>query len=159
MDKLLHPVILGTNFMREQGIVIDYRKQTDFWDDMELPMEDKPAPRRRVALAVQDTDERVLRILDVKGKEIDLRRLIPKEHLSEDQKQRLWEVLESYRVVFVGGPGKMRLKPYELPIQPGSVPYQIPLIYQDAMRQEVERLVQLGVLEPDKDSPWAAPRS
>ncbi|OWZ03777.1 Pol Polyprotein [Phytophthora megakarya] len=56
----------------------------------------------------------------------------------------------------------MNLKPYELPVKQGSTPkakrpYPIPLIHREATLREVERLVKLGILEPDKYSPWAAP--
>lgn len=36
-------------------------------------------------------------------------------------------------------------------------PYPIPLIHREAVFREVERLVRLGVIEVDKDSPWGAP--
>ncbi|OWZ13330.1 Pol Polyprotein [Phytophthora megakarya] len=102
-----------------------------------------------------------MRILDVTGKEIDLQNPIPKDHLTPEQQKRLRELLLSFCAVFLGGIGKMKLKPYELPEKKGGTPkakrpYPIPLIHREATLREVERLVKLGVLEPDKDSPWAA---
>lgn len=162
VDKLLHPVIIGTDFMNEQGLILDFETKEVRWKGLQMPMTDKQDPPRRVAFAVQDAEDRTMRILDVTGKEIDLAALVPKENLTKEEQDRMLEILKSFRVAFLGGIGKLKLKPYVLPVKKGSTPkalrpYSIPLVLRAATLKEVERLVKLGVLEPDKDSPWAAP--
>lgn len=54
------------------------------------------------------------------------------------------------------------MSPYRLPIKLGMTPpthkpFPIPRVYHEATFKEIEHLVNLGVLEPDKDSPCAAP--
>ncbi|GMG16967.1 unnamed protein product [Phytophthora fragariaefolia] len=85
VDKLLYPVILGTDFMAEQGIVLDFETHEVRWKGVTLSMEDKVEPRRRVAVVVQDPDDRTMPILDARGKEIDLAALVPKEHLTQEE--------------------------------------------------------------------------
>lgn len=161
-EKMIHPLILGTDFIMRQKMGIDFGTETITWDGIQIPIEDKPAPEKRVVFAVEDGESRTMRKLDVTGKELQLKALVPKEHLSGDEKQRLRTLLESFRFVFLGKIGTLKLPPYKIPVKPGcrpsaQKPYPIPLIFQGPTMREVERLVKLGVLEPDKDSPWAAP--
>ncbi|KAG3114223.1 hypothetical protein PI125_g6627 [Phytophthora idaei] len=156
-DKLVHPVILGTEFM-QQEIVLDYKRKVVQWDGLEIPMKTNPEPLKRVTFAVQDPDGRTMRILDIEGKEIKLEALVPKEHLTPEEKERLLEVLRSFRVINLGGIGKLKLKPYVLPVKKGSVPqaqrpYPIPLILQEPTLREVERLVKLGCWNQTRSRP------
>ncbi|KAF4029444.1 putative integrase p58 (IN) [Phytophthora infestans] len=116
----------------------------------------------RVAFAVADEDDRTLKILDVTAKSINLEALVLKEHFDEEQRGRLLEMLQSIKIISLQAVGKLNRKPYVLPVKPGSRPrayrpYPVPLIHRRAVMEEVERLVKLGVLEPDNDSPWATP--
>ncbi|OWZ23041.1 Pol Polyprotein [Phytophthora megakarya] len=102
-------------------------------------------------------------ILDVTGEPTNLHVLLPKKHLDDAQRKRLLKRLQSFRLVTLQGDiVKLRRKPYVLPVLPDAQPraykaYPIPVIHRQAALDEVKRLVSLGVLEPDKDSPWVAP--
>lgn len=151
-DKLVYPIILGNDFLQQQEMVIDYKRGEIRWDDLIAKLNTNPEPPLRVTFAVQDNAERTLKVLDVTGKEIDFEKLVPKDHLNLEQQDRLLGILKSYRVVNVQAIGKLNRTPYVLPVKPGCKPYPIPKIHRDAVYREVERLIQLGVLEPDKDS-------
>ncbi|KAE9275407.1 hypothetical protein PF008_g29360 [Phytophthora fragariae] len=159
---LVYPIILGNDFLQMQGMELDYKRKGIRWDGLTAKMCVTPEPPLRVAFAVQDNNERVMKVLDVTGKEIDLEKLVPKDHLEPEQRQRLLGILKSFKISEVHGIGRLKRAPYVLPVKPGSRPYvqrpyPIPLIHREAVFREVERLVQLGVIEVDKDSPWAAP--
>lgn len=89
-----------------------------------MPKESKPESVKCVAFVLQDDNERALRILDVTGKEIDLTALVPNDYLSAEQNKHLLSlfVLESFRLVFHGGIGTLKLKPYKLPVKAGGKP-------------------------------------
>ncbi|KAG3079224.1 hypothetical protein PI124_g23561 [Phytophthora idaei] len=158
VDKLLYPLILGNDVLQQQGMEIDYREKMR-WNGLTLAMDTRSELKVRVAFAVSNEDDRTLEILDVTGKKVYLDALIPKEHLSAEQRARLPEMLRGFKILSLQTIGKLRRKP---PVKPGSrpcayKPYPVPLIHRRAIMQEVERLERLDVLEPDKDSPWAAP--
>ncbi|KAE8993685.1 hypothetical protein PR003_g21744 [Phytophthora rubi] len=129
VDKLLHPVIIGTDFMNEQALILDFETKEVRWKGLQIPMTDKQDPPRRVAFAVQNADDRTMRILGVTGKEIDLAALVPKENLTKEEQDRMLEILKSFRVAFLGGIGKLKLKPYVLPVKKGSTPKSVATIF------------------------------
>ncbi|POM78601.1 Retrotransposable element [Phytophthora palmivora] len=133
VDKLVYPIVLGTDFLQQQGSAVGHAD-----------------------------DARTVRILDITGRSISVATLVPKEHLSSEQKTRLLDLLQSVQIVFQKRIGTLELEPYRRPVKEGSKPsaqppYSIPLIHRKAVLEEVKRLVNLGVLEPDKNPPWAAP--
>lgn len=86
---------------------------------------------------------------------------IPNEHISEEEKQELKEVMNEFATAMEGKVGKLKMPPYVLPVRKDTPPhaqhYFPPRCYHEANRKEIDRLVELGVIEPDIDSPWAAP--
>ncbi|KAG2991268.1 hypothetical protein PC123_g23269 [Phytophthora cactorum] len=66
--QAVHPLILGTKFVQQQEIVLDYKRKVVQWDGVEIPMKTNPEPPKRVAFAVQDPGGRTMRILDIEGK-------------------------------------------------------------------------------------------
>jgi hypothetical protein len=160
-EPLLYPIILGTDFMEEQGIILDFKEHSIHWDGASVPM-GTPQPPATVLFAVTNEDGGAGQFLNVEGKQVDIDALVPKDTLSLEQQQRLRAALHRVKVVFVGPVGKLKLPPYVLPVKPGAIPsaqapYSIPHKLHAPTLKELERLVRLGVLEPDKDSPWAAP--
>lgn len=101
-------------------------------------------------------------IVNVEGKVVNIDALVPKDSLSLEQQLRLKAALHRVKMVFIEPVGKLKLPPYILPVKPNAIPsaqapYSIPHKLHGPTLKELERLVRLGVLEPDKDSPWAAP--
>ena len=72
------------------------------------------------------------------------------------------KLLLEYEDLFDGGIGDWKMDPISLELKPGSTPYHgkpypVAVKNKEKFKKEVERLVELGVLEKDSDSPWAAP--
>lgn len=69
-------------------------------------------PILRVVFTVQDNNERLMKVLDVTGKEIDLEKLVSKDHIEPE--------LKSFKIAEVRGIGRLKRAPYVLPVKPGS---------------------------------------
>ncbi len=54
-----------------------------------------------------------------------------------------------------GGTIHIDLLPNTKPFK--SKPYKIPIVYQDLVKEEIERLVEIGLLRKTKLSDWGAP--
>ena len=70
--------------------------------------------------------------------------------------------LKEFEDLFQGKLGTMPGEPYRVPIKKTAKPYHakpfpVPVIYQDTLKKELNRLEDLGVITKDKDSQWAAP--
>ena len=74
----------------------------------------------------------------------------------------LQTLLIKYEDLFDGNIGTLDTDPVSLELKPGATPYHgkpypVPVKDKGKFKKEVERLVELGVLKKDSDSPWAAP--
>jgi len=74
----------------------------------------------------------------------------------------LFNLLSKFEVLFHGTLGKWNLGQYDIELKPDAKPYHarsfpVPKIYEQTLKQEVERLVRLGVLKKVNRSEWAAP--
>jgi len=83
-------------------------------------------------------------------------------HLSRDQRRDLSKVLSKYQRLFSGKLGKYPHKKVHIDLQPGakpvaSRPYPVPMHNQQVFKDELKRLVEIGVLEPCGPSEWLTP--
>ena len=107
--------------------------------------------------------ERAERILDITSARANIPEIVAKlKHLSGEQKESLQKLLTKYEDLFDGNIGTMDTDPVSLELKPGATPYHgkpypVPVKDKGKFKKEVERLVELGVLKKDSDSPWAAP--
>ena len=72
------------------------------------------------------------------------------------------QLLKKYEPLFDGTLGKWKGSPVELELTEGATPYHarsfpIPRIHLATLKQEVERLCEIGVLKKVNRSQWAAP--
>jgi Retroviral aspartyl protease len=92
----------------------------------------------------------------------DLPKFLP-THLSPTEKREFHEVLKKRESVYNGALGTLPGKPVELRLKDDTVtPYHgrafpVPKIHENLIRDEVDRLVKLGVLRKTNESEWAAP--
>ena len=86
--------------------------------------------------------------------------------LAAGPKEQLKQTLMKFPELFAGGLGRLKnVKPARITLKKGSKPhrgryYNMPKSYLEYAKQEVERMVEIGILKKltwDKDSPWAAP--
>jgi len=108
---------------------------------------------------------RATEILDAKYEKANLKDIaLSNKTLNKDQKLKLFRLLKRHKTLFDGTLGNFNDGEIDMTLKPGVTPfrgrpYPIPHAQKDLMRREVDRLVQLGVLEgPLKDIPeWGAP--
>jgi hypothetical protein len=107
---------------------------------------------------------RAQRILDAKYTKGYIETTVENDckHLSYIQRQKLKILLYEHEVLFDGTLGRWNTKPVNLEIPPGEKPYHgkafpIPQVHEATLKKEVQRLVQLGVLERCAGSELASP--
>ena len=111
----------------------------------------------------KDATSRLKQILDAKYKKADLDAVCEEcTNLSGRQRDMLKRVLEKHETLFDGTLGHWRGETYDIELKPDVTPYHaraypIPKAYEQKLRLEVERLVELGVLKWKNNSEWAAP--
>ena len=84
------------------------------------------------------------------------------EHLSIEQRNDLFMLLNKYKSLFDRTLGEWDTHPVSLEIKPWERPfygkaYSIPHVHEQTLKKEVQRLIEIGVLEKYSDSEWASP--
>ena len=103
-------------------------------------------------------EKRQSRILDADYKKIDIEDYVDdQDHLSVDERQQLYAVLQNNQQLFKGGLGTLRIPPVRLELKEGTQPYSgraypIPQAYKRTTKTEINRLEQIRVLEKNSDS-------
>ncbi|KAH9181379.1 hypothetical protein AeNC1_016645, partial [Aphanomyces euteiches] len=93
---------------------------------------------------------------------VALEKIVCRDLLTNTQVQSALDLLERYKTLFSGAIGTIKLPPYVIPLKPDAVPhvchpYPIPESHMASVKAEIQRLIGLGVLVPDNQSPWASP--
>ena len=83
-------------------------------------------------------------------------------HVSQVQRSELKSMLDNHSALFSEGLGQIKGTTARLHLKEGSQPRlfrarQVPYALQNKVAKEIDRQVQLGILEPVKFSPWATP--
>ena len=84
------------------------------------------------------------------------------ENLNSTQKEDLQALLLKHESLFDGTVGDWKTDPVSLEFKPGATPYHgkpypVTVHSRDKFKKELKRLISLGILEKDSNSPWAAP--
>ncbi|KAH9086543.1 hypothetical protein LEN26_004133 [Aphanomyces euteiches] len=181
-EKLIYPIILGVDFLVNQQMVLDFKSKLVIWDGVEfslvgnqpiriLGIRNGHQPFRsnqleyqpiRSASLLEAAEDRWMRILGVMNSPVALEKIVCRDLLTNTQVQSALDLLERYKTLFSGAIGTIKLPPYVIPLKPDSVPhvyhpYPIPESHMASVKAEIQRLVGLGVLVPDNQSPWASP--
>ena len=82
------------------------------------------------------------------------------DDLSPAQKQDLEEVVLQHQDVFSEIPGRTTVSQHDIKTAPGITvlvaPYRVPEACRNAIREEVARMIQLGVIEESRvPGPWS----
>ena len=90
----------------------------------------------------------------------NLRICVP-AHLKNNEKKQLLDLLFEYEHMFQGRLGHLPGKPVHIDIRPGAKPFygrafSVPKAYEKLLRDEIQRLLDLGVLRRANISEWAA---
>jgi hypothetical protein len=166
------------------GIVLDFRAKEITLDEISLQMRDIKNLRTRVAAnnawtvnnnIYQNTSKErqstlkatkcLIEILDAKYKKANLRAITKEEcrnHLSATEKDKLLKLLKEFEELFDGTLGDWDSNLVLLQLKEGAQPYHgrlfpIPKRHVEALKKEIQRLCDLGVLKWQADSEWASP--
>ena len=163
-----YDLIIGRDLLTELGISLDFFNQKTIRQDAEIPMK-LPNATINSDFYVQDNSlienetNRIKKILDAKYEAANLEEIAELAiHLSKEEQQQLYKLLMKYQSLFDGTLGTWKNETLSVQLKPGVEPYHarsfpIPKCYELTLRQEVERLVQIGVLKKVNRSEWAAP--
>ena len=179
MEKPVFDLILGTKTMNELGIVLNFKQNTITIDEIELPMTsitNMPASKIKKALTLnnslakvqepkstEEATSRVVRILDANYQKANLPEIVKTcSHLNPTEQDMLLEVLTEYEPLFDGTLGAWKTTPVSFELKEGARPFHgrafpIPKVHKDTIMKEIKRLIELGVLEWQPSSEWAAP--
>jgi hypothetical protein len=177
LNKPVFDLIIGTKSMKELGIILNFNKQDITIDEIALPMRDitnLPLPKRQgldfknlassmEPSSTEQATQRVVHILDANYKKADLPEVVKTcTHLSQHEQNELLEVLLEFEDLFDGTLGDWKTEPVSFELKRDAKPYHsrafpIPHKHRETIMKEVKRLVELGVLEWQPTSEWAAP--
>ena len=163
-----YDLILGRDIMRELGLTFSFLNCTITWDENSIPMKDSNCTVSNSYFihdspAVEDSTERVKRILDAKYEKANLTQLVKKmTYLSKEEQDSLLDLLLQNENLFNGTLGHWYDSAYNIELKEGATPYHakpypVPRIHEATLKAEVERLCQVGVLKRVNRSKWGAP--
>ena len=166
-QKLNYDIIIGRDLMRELGIKLDFERNRTRWLDVSIPMKRTECTLEDFYVqdtpAVEEASNRMRSILEAKYEPADLEELVSEcDHLSKQEQQMLYRLLKKHESLFDGTLGRWRDETLKIELKADATPYHarsfpIPQVYEQTLRDEVNRLVRLGVLKKVNRSEWAAP--
>ena len=177
MPEPAFDLILGTNTMNELGIVLNLKEKTITIDEIILPMRNinnlskskikSLVMHTKLAQEPKSTEEatqRIIKILDAKYEKADLQAIVKNNcsHLNSNEQKLLLELLTEFEPLFDGTLGAWKTTPVSFQLKEGATPYHgrafpIPRVHKETIMKEIKRLCELGVLEWQPTSEWAAP--
>ena len=178
-DLGTYDFIFGRNYMGRYGIDLLFSEGVIQWDGMRMKMK---TPQEQAAPAIpeevnfyesiswlEEHQEEVYaqQILDSKYEKQDMLKVAEdQKHLSKDKRKALHALLDKYQDLFQGTLGEWPDDYVSVELKKDTVPYhcgkpiRIPHIHLETLKKEVQRLIDIGVLEPvdgSKAGPWCAP--
>jgi hypothetical protein len=163
-----YDLILGRDIMRELGLTFSFLTCTTTWDENTIPMKESNCSVTNSYFihdspAVEDSTDRVKRILDAKYEKADLTALVKDmTYLSKEEQASLLNLLLQHENLFNGTLGHWYDSAYNIELREGvepyhAKPYPVPRIHEATLKAEVERLCTVGVLKRVNRSEWGAP--
>ena len=113
--------------------------------------------------AVTDASNCIKCILDAKYEKANLDEYTSQcTNLNIEQCIKLNNTLKKFENLFDGTLGKWKTRPYTIELKDDAKPfyknpYPIPCIHEQTFKKELDRLCEVGVLEPKTDSKWGSP--
>jgi Reverse transcriptase (RNA-dependent DNA polymerase)/RNase H-like domain found in reverse transcriptase len=169
-----YDMIIGRDLMEELGIDILFSEGVIRWNNSTIPMRD-PAMLlddnidafEQEIFSVHDPEtidaERIQQILDAKYSPADIEAVVEScPNLSGHEKTQLKTLLQEFEDLFDGSLGKWTMEPFDIELLPEAKPYHarpypVPHSQEQKLREEVDRLVAVGVLRKVNRSEWGAP--
>ena len=163
-----YDLIIGRDFLSQIGIILNFQDHVITYKHVDVNMKPYNADYKehffiQDSKPVQESTSRMKKILDAKYEKADLIQITENlKYLNREKQKKLLKLLKRYEDLFDGTLGTWQGNPYHVELKPGMRPYHakpfpIPKAYEQTLRKEVDRLIQLGVLKKVNNSEWAAP--
>ncbi|MGH7974123.1 MAG: hypothetical protein ACREBR_01255 [bacterium] len=176
-NKLRYDLILGRPFQRTLGFNVMNASDTIEWHGITIPFHPKGwwKNRNNVADLLETSSVRVKAleeeifvdptnmpdyesfITDIKPAsytEQDIKAVVAHQsHLTDNQQDKLRHLLLQFPALFNGKLGHYKKHKLHLDLKPGAVPYHakpysVPKVHEQVFKGEIDRLIELKVLEP-----------
>ena len=169
-----YDMLIGSDLMQALGIDIKYTTKVIQWENVEVPMKPRgfytnPDMVQTIydlvsqPLVISDAEKRHETILDADYSAVDIDAMVSTyDHLEKSEQTKLSDVLHRHGLLFQGGLGTcVNVRPIDLELIEGAKPYHarpypVPRIHEVKTKKEIDRMVAIGVLKKDFNSPWAA---
>ena len=170
-----YDMIIGRDILHHIGMDLLFSKAEMIWDGANVPMQstdklsvdwiDQFEQELMFAHDPITTDaERIQSILDAKYTKADLKSLTDAcPLLSEVEKEHLLNLLKKFEHLFDGTLGNWNTDPVDLELKDPDCkpyhakPYPVPHSQERKLREEIDRLIEHGVMRKINRSEWAAP--
>ena len=178
-DGIGYDMLIGRDLLDKLKIDLRFSDKMIKWEDQLVPMKsfsktwkDKHPTRKEVKATIlrsiaprstQQATDRALKILDSEYVKADLNNIVDNaDSLNDEQKAMLLKLLKQFENLFDGTLGKWNTNPVVIEMKPGSKPtssrsYSVPRINKQTFKNELDRLIKIGVLEQVQESEWGTP--
>jgi len=168
-----YDMIIGNDLMTKLGIIINFNDKTILWENTAVPLKERGFLQTEdntqmvyelvsQPVIIRDAEKRHESILDADYSAVDIDTTVQTyTHLTTEEQLRLAQYLHNHKLLFAGGLGTCNVQPVDLELIENAKPYHarpypIPHIHEIKTKKELDRLVSIGVLKKDYNSPWAA---
>ena len=170
-----YDAIIGVKTLHAWGVTMHFKEKVLEIDGISRPMKDKDAFKDNTflmniyneALEPQSTKEetaRAVKILDAKYEAADLDKIVDENcsHLSPMQRLQLLNLLKKHEKMFSGTLGEWKGEEVHFELKPGVRPFRgrpfpVPQIHKATIIKELQRLIDIGVLEQVQQADWLSP--
>jgi hypothetical protein len=174
-DNPSYDLIIGIETLGRWQAMLDFTERVITLDGLQAPMKSDDELKNTNVLyntyreAVEPSStkaetERVTKILDAKYEKADLPKVVEENcsHLSDAQQNALLKLLQRHEEIFEGKLGEWKGEYVHFDLKPDAKPwrgrpFQVPRIHRDTIKTEINRLVEIGVLERIEASEWGSP--
>ena len=166
-----YDMIIGRDLMQELGMDLLFSSSQVKWDEKIIPMRDPSSLNNNQVMNLMNEifkqdpidEEIIARVTAEKYSSADLPQEVSKiEHLSRDEKSDLLTLLNKYKSLFDGTLGTWNTSPVDLELKEGAKPYYgkpypVPKAQEQKLKDEIQRLINFGVLKQVHESEWGSP--
>ena len=164
-----YDLILGRYFFGPAGITLDFLSHTMKWCSRTVSMKNPSSSNAQMYgdsfehFDWDEIDSFASQILQADYKSADTDEVAREQtHLTKDQQKNPAELLGQFKKLFSGKLGKYEGKKVHLEVEKDSrpkhaKPYSVPHTQMNLYKEELMRLVDIGVLRPIGATEWASP--
>lgn len=173
-----YDAIIGIKTLHEWGVLLNFRDRLLDIDGIARPMKNKDDFKDRQQLyniyneateplCTKEETARTVRILDARYEAADFDKIVDEncQHLSEEQRSLLLNLLNKHKTMFSGELGEWKGDDVHFELKPNVKPHRgkwfpVPQIHKATVMTELERLCKIGVLEKVTDASqadWLSP--